>query len=149
MILDDLQYAANYHVLGPRFARAFDYLRTTDFSKLADGKYEVEGSDVFAMVQSYQTKAPDQGKWEAHRKYADIQCVITGSERIGVAPIHTMVVTENYEADRDAAFFSGAGQFVTVRASQFAIFLPHDVHMPSLMLDRAEGVKKVVMKVRL
>ncbi len=148
MILDDLQNASSYFCLGARFVRAFEYLRDTDFSGVADGRHEVAGDELIAMVQSYQTKPESQGKWEAHRKYADIQCVFSGRERMGIAALHLMSVSEAYDADRDVAFFTGAGQLITVAADQFTLFLPHDVHMPSLMLDRPEPVKKVVMKVR-
>jgi biofilm protein TabA len=149
MILDDLENASSYDCLGERFVRGFEYLHAADFSTIADGRHEIFGEELIAMVQSYQTKPQDEGKWEAHLKYADIQCVLSGAERIGIASLHTMKVSEAYDADRDVGFFSGAGQFITVGAKQFAIFLPQDVHMPSLMLDRPEFVKKVVMKVRL
>jgi YhcH/YjgK/YiaL family protein len=29
----------------------------------------------------------------------------------------------------------------------FAIFFPHDLHMPNIMVDKASAVKKVVIKI--
>ena len=152
MILDRLSNAAIYRKLSGRFAVGFDYLGQ-DFSRVPDGRYEIRGDDVFAMVQSYDTKPTDAGKWEAHRKYADIQFMITGGERMGVAPIERLRSQVAYDADTDVEFFQGGaseGQLVAVDQGNFAIFLPHDVHMPNLSLDGIpQHVKKVVVKVKL
>ncbi len=152
MIFDRLSNASIYRRLGARFAAGFDYLKQ-DFSRVADGRYEIFGEDVFAMVQSYQTKPTDAGTWEAHRKYADIQFMILGSERMGIAPIERLKSQAAYDAEKDVEFFQGGvgeGLLVTVEQGSFAIFLPHDVHMPNLSIDgRPLPVKKVVVKVKL
>jgi YhcH/YjgK/YiaL family protein len=147
VILDLLDNAELYRRLGERFVAGFDYLRQ-DLLKVADGRYEIVGDDVFALVQSYDTKPLAQGKWEAHRQYADIQYMISGRERMGVAPIARMKTQTPYNPDTDLEFFTGDGQMVTVEQGGFTIFLPHDVHMPTIAVDRVEPVKKVVVKVR-
>ncbi len=149
MILDDLENAGSYSCLGPRFERAFEYLRTSDLTATADGRHAIDGEEIAAIVQSYSTKPVEEGRWEAHRKYADIQYVVSGVELVGVAQLHTMEVTEDYDGDGDVAFFAGTGQRFVLAAGQFAIFLPQDVHMPGLILERPQTVRKVVMKVRL
>jgi len=150
MILDRLDHCDVYRRLSANFAAGFDYLRSTDLTALADGRYVITGDDVFALVQSYQTKPVSQGKWEAHRTYADIQYVIAGRERMGVAPIERMRVQTPYDAKTDLEFFTGDGQFVLVEQGSFAIFLPQDVHMPTIAVDEnPAAVKKVVVKVRL
>ena len=153
MILDRLEFAVRYRALGERFAAGFDYLRTTDLSSLPDGRYDVRGRDVVAIVQTYQTKAIDQGRWESHRLHADIQFVIRGRERMGVAPLSRELKLEPpYDAEKDVEFYEAppsAGQLITVVEGSFAIFLPHDVHMPNLLIDAPTEVKKVVVKVRL
>jgi len=150
VILDRLKHADCYRRLGERFAAGFDYCRR-DFSKIPDGRYDIIGDDVFAMVQSYDTKPREQGKWEAHRQYADIQFMIAGRERMGIASIGAMKTQTPYDAEKDLEFFTGAGdgQFVIVEEGSFAIFLPHDVHMPTIAIDGPRTVKKVVVKVKL
>ena len=154
MIFDRLETSAAYAPLSDRFASAFAYLRGTDLANIADGTYEVVGKDVLAIVQTYFAKPRAEGRWEAHREYADIQFVVTGAERMGVTPLGSVTSQTPYDAGNDLEFFEGAagvGQFFRVDAGAFAVFFPHDVHMPSLALDdaRRETVKKVVMKVRL
>ena len=154
MILDQLNHASAYRDLSPGFATGIDYLLNSDFAHIPDGRYEVIGSHNFAIVQSYTTKPPEKGRWEAHRKYADIQLMLTGSERMGVAPIERMKVEQAYDGERDLEFFTvngggGSTQIVTIEQGSFAIFLPHDVHMPTLMIEKPAAVRKVVVKVRL
>jgi YhcH/YjgK/YiaL family protein len=152
VILDQLKHAEAYRHLSEGFAAGLDYLRSSDFTHIPDGRYEIIGSNGFAIVQSYTTKPREKGRWEAHRKYADIQYMISGGERMGVAPIERMTVEQAYNGEKDLEFFTSAneaGQFFTVEQGSFTIFLPHDVHMPTLAIERPVAVKKVVVKVRL
>jgi YhcH/YjgK/YiaL family protein len=154
VILDQLKHAAAYRHLSAGFAAGIDYLLSSDFDHTPDGRYEIIGSQNFAIVQSYTTKPPERGRWEAHRKYADIQYMIAGGERMGLAPIERVKVEQAYDMERDLEFFTlnggaGVAQVVTVEQGSFAIFLPHDVHMPTLMVERPATVRKVVVKVRL
>jgi len=75
--------------------------------------------------------------------------VKSGRERVGVGSIHRMKLIEPWDAGRDLMFHEGEGEFFTLEAGSFAIFLPQDVHKPSLLIERPEPVTKVVMKVRL
>lgn len=149
MILDHLENADIYRRLSQRFAAGFDYLRKTDFTGLADGRYELIDGEVYAMIQTYQSKPPDQGKWEAHRRHADIQYVISGREQMGIALRSRMQPETEYNCDGDVEFFQGTGEFVIVEQGTFAVFLPQDVHMPMLAVDHPRPVKKVVVKVLL
>ena len=152
MILDQLSHCGIYRRLGNRFAAGFDYLLKPELARTPDGRYAIEGDDVYAIVQSYQSKPIEQGRWEAHRRNADIQLVVTGRERMGVATLERMRSQEPYDAAKDLEFFTAgdrhAGQFVLVEQGVFAIFLPQDVHMPSIAIDAPMAVKKVVVKVR-
>ena len=151
MIFDRLSEADPYFCFGENFRAGFAYLRATSFDTVSDGKYRIRGEDVVAMVQTYHTKPLDQGRWEAHRHFADIQYVVQGSEGIGVAHLDEMTVTEPYSRDHDVEFFIGHSrvQFIRVDRGSFAIFLPQDVHMPGLMFESSAMVRKVVVKVRL
>jgi YhcH/YjgK/YiaL family protein len=150
LIFDELSHAAPYRALGPRFAAGFDFLRSTPLDDLPDGRHEVlPGSGVVAVVQTYITRPRDDGRWEAHRHHADIQFIIRGSECIGVAPVEAMKLRPAYDAEKDVEFYDGDGQFFRARPGQFALFFPHDVHMPGLVIHDPTEVKKVVVKVKL
>ena len=155
MILDRLEESVHYAPLGKRFAAGFAYLREKDLVNLADGRYEIQGKDVFAIVQTYLPKTHAEGRWEAHRDCADIQYVVSGAERMGAASLVGVTVESPYDAEKDVEFYHSVngGNFFEVNAGEFAVFYPHDVHMPSLELAagsaKPQEVKKVVIKVRL
>ena len=71
--------------------RAFDV-------KTEDGKYELHGQDLVAIVQRYQTAPSADKLWEAHQVYGDIQVVYQGLEHCGHTDQKTLVVTKPYIA---------------------------------------------------
>ena len=139
--------------LGADVALAFDYLRRTDFSQLPEGRYELDGDRVYAMVQRYQPKPLAEALWEAHRRYLDVQYLVEGSERMGCAPLcDGLPVQQDYDPQKDAALYHADGEFFVIHAGSFAIFTPHDVHVPGLAVDGPDvsgRVCKVVVKCRL
>lgn len=150
MILDRLENADLYRGIHPRIAAALDWLRATDLAAAAIGKTPIDGERIFALVQEYTPKNAELLKFEAHRRYWDVQYVARGSERMGWAPLSAMTVSEPHEEERDVAFYRGAGQFVLVREGSFTIFAPSDVHMPGVAVEGlAETVRKIVVKVAL
>lgn len=148
MILDRLAHAAAYRRLSPSLAKAFDYLEATDFTGLADGRHDIDGDRVFAIVQHNRTKAPAVAIWEAHRKYIDVQYMVEGTERMGYLPLDKAIVSTPYDAEKDAAFYKPGNDLIEVGAGSFAVFGPQDVHAPGLVAGSpatpAEVVKVVV-----
>ncbi|HHE41381.1 MAG TPA: DUF386 domain-containing protein, partial [Dehalococcoidia bacterium] len=75
MILDRITNGERYACLSRDFARAFELLKQGDIARKEEGKYEVEGNRLYFMVQNYITKLAEERRFEAHRRYADIQAV--------------------------------------------------------------------------
>lgn len=153
MIVDHLRHAEFYHKLGERFVAAFDYLTRTDFSKVAPGRVDVMGDDVFAMVQTYQSRLRSAATtWEAHRRYIDIQYIVSGDEQMGYCQLDDLEVIEPYRDEHDCVLFKEKPgvryEFVRVTGGMFTIFAPHDAHLPGVAVDQSVTVAKVVMKVR-
>ena len=148
MIIDTLANAALYFALGERIAVALEYLRENDCIRLPAGKIPIQGEQIYALVQDNTTKPRDQGVWEAHRKYIDVQFVAAGVEEMGYANIQTLTVKKPYDEQVDYALFEGSGSFVTVPAGSFTIFFPEDGHIPgSAVAGKPAAVRKVVVKV--
>ena len=160
MIVDDLRNASHYHCLGTRFeagmrwlgdyalmGHALDELDST-FGGKEPGRYDLDGDDLFAMVQEYDTKLKSEGSWEAHRQYADIQLVVDGSEHMGYAPV-TSLIQGSYDAEGDFLPLDGDGMFIDMRAGTFMVLFPQDAHMPGMAIESPSPVRKVVVKVRL
>ena len=148
MIIDKLTNSHLYSGLGERVNKAFDYLNNTDFSKTELGKYEIDGDNIFALVNEYNTKDEIEGKLEAHKKYIDVQFVAEGEELMGYAPLENQKVIDAYNQKKDITFYSGEKSFALVKEGMFAIFFPTDVHLPGIKVKDKSYVKKVVVKVK-
>lgn len=147
MIYDSLAHIGTYRGVHPRIWRALELLRDTDFAAQADGTYEVEGKDLFYFLQSYETK-PANDRPEAHKLYADIMMMLSGSERIGVAPLESVTDTGE-ETQGDIRFYHGRTVPVLLRDDRFAVFFPGDAHAPGVADGTPAAVRKCVVKVRL
>jgi len=143
MIVEKL---SNPEISKLRFAEALEFLKTCD--GLEKGRYELAGG-AYALVQEYVSRAEDEVRWEAHRKYIDIQYIISGAERIGFAFTENLRGTDVYDPAKDVLKADNAqdASFVSLRAGQFAVFFPSDGHKPGVSDGEPCAVKKVVVKI--
>lgn len=143
------EFARHYHKNKAWWDAAFVYLRDTDLMNTPPGKYEIDGENVFVMIAENPKKEFDETKWESHRQYQDIQMVITGAEKMGVAQIPTLKPTQNYDAKTDLIFYNGeGGDIYTAEPGTFFIFFPQDGHRPDIKVEGIEKDKKIVVKVK-
>lgn len=145
MIIDQLKNASLYLGVNEKLAAAFHYLENIDPSSINPGKYEIDGSNIYALVQRYVTKPRENGLWEAHRKYIDVQYIVNGVELIGYANLESLKAGE-YDEAKDFLPLQGDGDFLVVRAGTFVIFTPQDAHMPCLTVTIPQTVEKIVLK---
>ena len=150
MIKNSLKYTKIYYNLSKNLKTALEFLENNNLKNFQNGKYEIQGEDIYVNIQDYQTKPQNQGKWEAHRKYIDIQFIIEGSEKIGVGEIQNYTTTEDYNNEKDVEFLSTnlQAEFLTLNKNDFIILYPQDVHMPQICCDKTTYVKKAVLKVK-
>jgi YhcH/YjgK/YiaL family protein len=138
--------AADDSGLAQRLSSGFEYLQSADLAGLAPGRVEIDGDQVFALVQEYTSKPMEQGRWEAHRKYIDIQYIVSGEENIGYANVADLTMGE-YNEEKDRYIPQGEGSFVRLLAGMFGVYMPEDAHMPNMAVGQPAPVKKVVVKV--
>lgn len=146
MIFDNIVNADTYANLNPRIKQAFDYLKQTDLNALPVGRVELDGKKLFILVQEYSSKLPGAGKWEAHKNYIDLQYIVSGTEKMGFAPI-TRLTLGDYNPDKDFQTLSGEGVFVPMQSGDYMLLFPQDGHMPGMAIDESTLVKKVVVKI--
>jgi YhcH/YjgK/YiaL family protein len=129
--------------------RAFEYLARTDLAALPIGRTAIDGDDVFVILSEAETRTPEQVRFEAHRRYIDIQLVVRGQEAIGLAPVAELATSEPYDAAKDIEFFAPPRESATLalHAGEFAVFVPGDGHRPTLHLDGPHVTRKAVVKV--
>lgn len=152
MIATELKHIERQAEMTGALRKAVDFLRARAIQDLADGRFELEGDRVFALVQRYKTAAFAEPKFEAHRKYLDVQYIVTGEESIGWAPSELISITEPYDADKDICFGTvRAGHWTSLclPAGGLALFWPEDGHAPKLARGVPSSVMKVVVKIAL
>jgi YhcH/YjgK/YiaL family protein len=148
MIVDSIANASLYYSLSPGIEIALRFLASTDLMTLAPGRHELSGG-CYANVQDYETAPREKKRWEAHRKYVDVQFIASGCEQIGCACIGSGNVrsVEDYKDSGDIEWFEGDGSFIRAEAGKFVILYPHEAHMPGVADGSPGQVRKVVVKV--
>ncbi|MBZ0156114.1 MAG: YhcH/YjgK/YiaL family protein [Alphaproteobacteria bacterium] len=149
MIVDSIENFRRYCAEGSRLHTGFTFLLGRK-EELPDGRYPIDGDDVFALVQTYETDLPGKKRFEGHRKYIDIQYLLSGKEEIGWAPVPGLEIASPYSEERDVLFFTES-PFTSPLAlvpGIFAVFFPEDAHRPGCVLSAPCSVRKIVVKVR-
>lgn len=132
--------------------KALQYIAATDFSEVANGEYELDGRNIFARVNTYETEAKELKKPESHNLYIDVQFLGYGQETIWYCPKdEKQVIVEDRAANDDLIFYEDAGEkdCVNLQAGDFAIFFPWELHRPGCSsAAEPEKVQKIVVKVK-
>lgn len=152
MIFDKLKNCKMYYGLNPRFEQAFAFVQKAIDENYNVGRYEIDGKNVYALVQSYDSKQKEDSIFEGHRNYIDIQCVIEGTETMGCMEISNAVVNKEYNPEIDAALYdkSDIATYSIAGKGDFCIFYPHDIHSPGVAWNNIPSkVKKIVVKVHI
>jgi len=167
MVYDKIENIELYKGLSEDIYEGLKYLKELN-ADTAPGTYEVTPR-LKAIVSEYETKTVNENGFESHRKNIDIQALLTGTERIAFLPVDQLTETTPYNDATDATFYEVPSSIslhtsalghqtssvfplpssVTLRPGSFALFFPHDAHMPCLSIEAPTKVKKVVVKVKI
>lgn len=142
------EFARQYQINKNYWDMAFAFLKNHDLNTIARGKYPIDGDNVYASVTMDSTKDFNKTNWESHRKYVDLQYIINGEEKIGVAPIGEATVTNEYNEKKEVANYTANGKIYSATPGTFFIFFPSDVHRPGITPGGNKPVKKIVIKVK-
>ena len=136
--------------LEKKIERALEIIESLDWDTVECGKYEVD-DDIYYMVQEYETRYPQDARYEAHQKYVDVQYLLKGVERMEFAETADLKVDEAYNPEIDALFLKEPKEVdaCIVEAGDYRIFYPEDAHKPGLCVGEPAKVKKIVAKVRI
>jgi biofilm protein TabA len=148
MILDSVQSFEKYNSIEEGFGKVYDYIRKTNLHSLAEGKYEIDGNNVYCTVWSGDLKPIEEAKLEVHDSYIDIQVLLEGSETIGIKDrMKCNAVGVDYDSLKDIAFFEEEPEnYVVLGTDNMAIIFPADAHAPLLGSGKC---KKVIFKVKI
>jgi YhcH/YjgK/YiaL family protein len=150
VIVDKIENAELYKALSDRIAKGLELIQDASIAAQESGKYEVDGEDLFYMIQRYPSKDKADALFEAHKNYIDIQAIIDGEETIGYALTETLgEVVQPYKPD--VTKYADPPVFTEVKLAKgmFAIFYPDDAHKPCYDYGPDKSnVHKLVVKIK-
>lgn len=149
MIIDEMSELKNYISLNPNFAKVLDFLNKNKIENFSQGRYEIEGLDIYLNIDEYVTKEINESNPEAHRNYIDIQIVLKGNEVIGYNTLSNSTVKKEYNKEKDIEFFESNCEYIKACAGRFFIFFPNDVHHPCISDGKKSNIKKAVFKIKI
>jgi len=151
MITDKIENLNHYGVVSKDYEeQILSFIQRVQAENLSDGKYLIDDNDLFALVQSYETREKETSKMEAHRKYIDLQYMVNGREEMYCDFTKNLVVTEAYNKDSDIFFMEMEKERVSILLEEgmFVFLFPWDAHMPCCKAEEKEAVKKIVFKIK-
>ena len=152
MIIDKIENCGQYYSMHKHFQRAFEAIQNAINQDMPVGKYEIEGKDLFISVQEYETKPEEKARFEAHRKYIDIQYIVSGEEVVEVTDLSKTSILTEYNEEKDVEFYTANARVWrgSLTAGEYGIFFANDVHRPAMAVDGVSApVKKILVKIKL
>ncbi len=148
MIISSLDSHARYAAQFPETKGAFQYITSTKLDTLTPGKHIIDGEKLFVIVESYSGKPKSNAVLESHKRYLDIQIVLSGEESFGWKPAASCQnVKIAFNPEKDIMFYGDSPSFYfPLTAGQMALFFPEDAHAPGI---GDQAIRKLVFKVEL
>ncbi|MDO5580130.1 MAG: YhcH/YjgK/YiaL family protein [Planctomycetia bacterium] len=141
--------------------KGLNWLKSADLSKLPKGRGEIEGKDLYYIMEEYESRPLVDIVVESHRKYVDIQLVLEGREQIGTLLLDpSFPISKEYNPEKDIVFYpetvmpflktkEETRNRLIMNAGNFAIFTPNDLHAGCLQIDQPEKVRKIIIKCKI
>lgn len=133
MILSTIKDGATYSGISPLIKEAIEWLQNWNEADFKPGKAELPGG-IIVKFQEPALVPAEKARFEAHKRFIDIQVPLKGVEIMGWAPIDDLKnVIEPYNEEKDVVFLGDSTQnLINVYPGQMAIFFPEDAHAPNI-----------------
>ncbi|MCQ2378566.1 MAG: YhcH/YjgK/YiaL family protein [Victivallaceae bacterium] len=146
MIYDRLENFSDYAALAPAvWEKIAAFLRSLS-PETPPGRREIDGEKVFAVVNDTASHEAFPDKLEYHRRYADVQLVASGEEKVLCGALDGPESTP-YSEEKDLGFhrLGTVDLEAALRPGLFLLLFPGEGHLP----DVGDGsrVLKVVVKI--
>lgn len=121
-------------------------------SEMKEGRYEIDGEDVYARIMSYETKVQGNCEIEAHDIYCDIQFSLIGSEGISIYQRENLKI-KSVDSEKDFITLEENGVAPQVSLENipnyFTLIFPREAHRPQEAKNGiCKSVKKGVIKIK-
>ena len=149
MIFTTIDQLSNYIPQIPLLDLVCNELKQNKLLSLKDGRYALLGDRVFYMMNLYTASENNDKMYEFHKKYIDVQVMLSGSE---------LCLWSNNEADlntidpsiKDISFqyVEKESALLCLDTGNVAIFFPGELHKPGLDSGYRKENRKIVFKIK-
>lgn len=149
MLLGNMSSLDRLSFVDKRIVQYAEVAQKLAMTEKEDGKYPIEGDDVFVVLASEVTQLASERKSEIHHDYIDIQLILKGKEVFGVSS-HTGEQYLGKAFENDLCFLPQIENesFVTLVEGDFIVFYPGEAHRPLCAYDDTpEPIRKAVVKI--
>jgi len=145
MILDNLSNLRKYEGVISGAEKIAAFLKENDATALTAGRHDLSDG---IYVNVLDLNNGENTTYEAHRKYHDLQCIITGDEYMKRCHISAALDGGDYNDEGDYILYSSAEKESVCHlfAGEFAFFEPEDAHCPGIC-GTTPIVRKLVFKI--
>ncbi|MER2150420.1 MAG: YhcH/YjgK/YiaL family protein [Candidatus Limivicinus sp.] len=153
MIAAKRKDAADYRGIHPMLDKALDCLNDEFLATVGTETTHMDGQNLYATLNLFETQTDDRLFFEAHREYLDIHVVLAGEERMDIAD--TAALTPDDAASKPENDFyvfadrSPAHQSIILKPGDFLVAFPADAHRVKGQVNGPSDVRKVVFKIKL
>lgn len=131
----------------PYYAKAMEFIRTTDLNSLENGKHVIDGENLFVNIVDSNMKTPQQARLEVHDRYIDIQVPLSKPETYGSKPRKDCMEPDGVmNEEKDILFYKDpVEETMTAAPGEAVTFAPDTAHAPLI----GEGtIHKAIFKVK-
>lgn len=149
MIFGNIKDLEDYGFLPEDIKRCFAYAAEHDLMQYEKGSHDIDGEDLFVNIVEYETTAPENRFWEAHRKYLDLHLMLKGPEQIDLNFIDNMDQKEFVEEDDFLPLEGPVNAHVVLAEGDFLICYPKDGHRTAVAVGEPAAIKKAIFKIKI
>lgn len=144
-----MKHRAEYDFLPREVQACFAYAQAHDLASFETGSHAIDGERLFVNIVEYETTAPENRFWEAHRAYLDLHLMLRGAEQIDGGFIDCMEC-KPFVPEEDFLPLEGEGNAAyRLREGDFLLCYPQDAHRTAVQIDRPARIKKAIFKIKL
>lgn len=130
------------------YRKAMEIIAGGKLGEMESGKHVIDGDNLFVNICDSELKTPEQARFEAHKKYIDIQVPLSCAESYGIMPVEDCKEQDGeFNTGKDVVFFKdkvAAKTVYTAQPGQAVVFTPADAHAP--MIGKGK-IHKAIFKV--
>ncbi|GAB2638851.1 YhcH/YjgK/YiaL family protein [Vibrio panuliri] len=149
MFQGNLSELDSYQHLPNKLLSVIQQVKQRINENVENGRYPLEGEDVFFFVVDDNTQRLNERRSECHRKYVDVQILLAGEERFGYSLQPFQTIAEDLLEAKDIAFSEDIvnEQFTDLNPGDFIIFNVAQPHRPLVAINQPMPVRKAIIKV--